>query len=253
MHHDHPALSAEVDDPLHEGEIDRGTGRVVREGDHEHARLRPTDLVGGVERLEEALLEVLAILGVAQPPDRHLAEVGAGEERPVHVDRVRRGRDDRGIAALEQHPHEVGEALLGSDGVGDLELGVELDPPVRRVVLRDLLAEARQASAQRVAVVARIARGLGELLDRDGWRGDVGVAEAEVDHVGTGLTRLELQPVDDREDVRGKVRDAPELHAEHATGGCSAQVSCNNAAPTAPARSLSSANLTRGWGRRSGW
>ena len=56
----------------------------------------------------------------------HLAHVGAGEQRGVDVDRVRRRRHQGGVAGAEQHPHQVGEPLLGPDGGDDLGLGVEL-------------------------------------------------------------------------------------------------------------------------------
>jgi hypothetical protein len=60
--------------------------------------------------------------------------------------------------------------------------------------------------------------GLGELADRDLGRRDVGVAEAQVDHVCPGAPCLDLQVVDDREDVRRQVRDPAELHGRDATG-----------------------------------
>jgi hypothetical protein len=66
-----------------------------------------------------------------QPAHRDLAQVGTGEQRAVDVDRVAGARHDRGITVVEQDPHQVAEALLGADRVGDLELGVELDPPGR--------------------------------------------------------------------------------------------------------------------------
>ena len=71
--------------------------------------------------------------------------------------------------------------------------------------------------AHRVAVVAGVAGRLGQLLHRDVGRREVGVAEAEVDHVDAGSPSLDLQPVDDREDVRRQVRDAAELHPVEAT------------------------------------
>ena len=74
------------------------------------------------------------------------------------------------------------------------------------------LAQVRQPAARRVAVVHRLGRGLGELLDRDRGRGDVGVAEAEVDHVAALAPQLALQLVDRREDVGREIVDSPKLH-----------------------------------------
>ena len=64
----------------------------------------------------------------------------------------------------------------------------------------------------RVAVVARPERGLPQLLDGDRRRRDVGVAEAEVDHVVSLAPQLPLQLVDGREDVGRQVVDAVKLH-----------------------------------------
>jgi hypothetical protein len=63
VHGDHAPLAAEVDDPLHERQLDDRAGRVVREREHEHARwLGPPDVVGRGEAREELLREALALL-----------------------------------------------------------------------------------------------------------------------------------------------------------------------------------------------
>ena len=166
MDDDHLPLAAEVDDALHERQLDDGAGRVVREREHEHARLGPADVVGRGEAVEELLGEALPLVGVGERAHRHLAQVGAGEQRAVDVDRVARAGHDRRVAAVEQHPHQVAEALLGADRVGDLELGVELDAPRLLVVAGDRLAQLGQAARHRVAVVGRLRGGLGELAAR---------------------------------------------------------------------------------------
>ncbi len=102
--------------------------------------------------------------------ERHLADVGAGEERAPDVDRVRRRRHERGVAGLQQHPHQVAEALLGPDGGDDLAVGVERDAEAAQVEVGHRLAQLRDAPAGRVAVVAGVVRGLGQLLHRDGRR-----------------------------------------------------------------------------------
>ena len=60
-------------------------------------------------------------------------------------------------------------------------------------------------------MVARQQRGFAKLLDGDLRRRDVGIAEAEVDHVFARAPQLELQPLDLGEGVWGKRVDAPEL------------------------------------------
>ena len=202
MHGDHLALAAEVDDPLHELDVDARARRVVRERDHEHARLGPADVPGLVQALER----------VDAGRHGHLAQVRAREQRPVDVDRVARARHDGRVAGLEQRPHQVREALLRADRVRDLGLRIELDAEAAQIQRGDGLAHLRNAARERVAVVARQPRRLGQLLDRDLRRGDVGVAEAEVDDVDAPAPRVDLELVDQLEDVGREVRDAAELH-----------------------------------------
>jgi hypothetical protein len=128
------------------------------------------------------------------------------------VDRVRRRRHERGVAGLQQHPHQVAEPLLRADRREHVAVRVEVDAVPLEVARRDRLAQLRDAAAGGVPVVARVAGRLGELVDRDDRRRDVGVPEAEVDDVAPGPPRLRLQRVDDREDVRRQTRDAAELH-----------------------------------------
>ena len=111
----------------------------------------------------------------------------------------------------QQHPHEVREALLGPDGRDHLGVGVELDVEAPAVEVGDRLTELGDAAAGRVAVVARVARRLGQLLDRDLGRRDIGVAEAQIDDVVARAAGRHLQAVDDREDVRRQRVDTAEL------------------------------------------
>src|SRR5687768_9731721 len=54
--------------------------------------------------------------------------------------------------------------------------------------------------------------GLDELLDRHSGRRNIGVPKAQINDIDTRVPQLNLQTVDDREDVRGKVVDASKLH-----------------------------------------
>ena len=67
-------------------------------------------------------------------------------------------------------------------------------------------------------MVDRLGRGLGELLDRDRRRGDVRVAEAEVDHVAALPPELAFQLVDRRKDVRGEIVNSTKLQGSHHQG-----------------------------------
>ena len=96
------------------------------------------------------------------------------------------------------------EALLGADRRHRLRLGIELDAEAVGVQVADRGAQLRDAAARRVAVVARLRRRLRQLVDGRGRGGQVGVPEAEVDHVLARAAQLELQLLGDREDVRGE-------------------------------------------------
>jgi hypothetical protein len=61
-------------------------------------------------------------------------------------------------------------------------------------------------------MIAEVVGRLGELVDRKIRRGEVGVAEAEIDDVRPASTPLDLQAVDDREDVGRQRGDPSELH-----------------------------------------
>ena len=201
--HEHElALAGEVDQALHQlGRGDRGR-RVVRERDDHDPRRG----LRGADGVLDAGQQVVAEAGVTT-----VAPARRGRDQ---VDRVARARHDGAVAAVEQHPHQVGEPFLGADRADDVRLGVEPDAEMALVALADGLAEVRQAAARRVAVVHRLGGRLGELLDRDRRRGDVGIAEAEVDHVAPVAPQLAFQLIDSREDVRGKIVDSPELHPE---------------------------------------
>ena len=145
-----------------------------------------------------------------------MEDAGAGEQGPVDVDRVARRRDERRVARLEQHPHQVDEPLLGAHRRDDLALGVELDPEPAPVQLGALEPEPRDPPRGRVPVVVREGRGVVQLRHGGGGRGEVGVAEAEVDDVRAAAPQLERQLADRAEDVRREVGDAPELHGSAA-------------------------------------
>jgi hypothetical protein len=124
------------------------------------------------------------------------------------MDRVARVGHERHVPRLDEEPHQVRQTLLGADGRDRLSLGIELDAEAPPVEVADRAPEVRDAAARRVAVVARILRRLGELLDGNVRGRHVRVAEAEVDHVLAGASQLELDPLDLRERV-GRQRSDP--------------------------------------------
>ncbi len=200
--HEHElALPGQVDELLHQlggGDLGR---RIVREGDDDRPRrgLRGAD--GVLDRLQRV-----------RPVEAGVENGRAGKPGSDEVDRVARARDDRAVAAFEQDPHQVGEAFLGADRAHDVLVGIELDAVALGVALADGLTQVRQPAAGRVAVVDGFGGGLGELVDGDRRRGNVGVAEAEVDHVVAVAPQLAFELVDGRKDVGREIVDASELH-----------------------------------------
>src|SRR5262249_16906690 len=114
---------------------------------------------------------------------------------------------------------EVREALLGADRRARLRLRVELDAEPAAVQIGDREPELRDAATRRVAVVARVADRLAELVDRDRRRRDVGVAEPQVDDVGAGPPRLHLQRLDGAEHVGRERVDPTEVHPSITVSG----------------------------------
>ena len=74
-------------------------------------------------------------LGYVEQLQAKLAEIGAGEERPVDVDRIAGTGDDRRVVVTEQHPHQVAEALLGADRVDHRAISVGILHAIRQTVV----------------------------------------------------------------------------------------------------------------------
>ena len=115
--------------------------------------------------------------------------------------------------------------------------GSRLDAEAAQVEVGDGLAQLRDAPAGRVAVVPGVVDRLGQLLDGDVGRRQVGVAEPEVDHVDAGPPGLDLQRVDDGEDVRRQRGDPAELHGGHGSRRGSGLRTPSGDRVSAPARS----------------
>ena len=106
------------------------------------------------------------------------------------------------------------EPFLRAERHRRLGLRIELDAEALLIQLAHGGPQVRQPAARRVAVVARQQRSLAQLLDGDLRRRDVGVAEAEVDHVLARAPQLELQALDFGEGIgRERVYAAKLRHA----------------------------------------
>ena len=176
------ALACEVDDLLHQLRCRDRTRRVVREGDDERPGLDAGAAVRGVELRHEVAAEAEALDG------------GAGEQRREAVDRVARVGHERDVTGLDEHPHQVREPLLGADRRDRLPLRIELDAEAAAVEVADRTAQVGDAAAGRVAVVARVPRGLRQLLDGHLGGGNIGIPEPEVDHVLARTAQFRASP-----------------------------------------------------------
>ena len=130
-------------------------GRVRREADDHHLGLR------------DELADRALGLGEEVHARRHAhrADVGAGDDRAVDVDRVARVGHQHRVAAVERGEHQVREAFLGADGDDRLAVHVEVHVPAALVPLADGAAQARDALRDRVAVGVLALRHLHQLVD----------------------------------------------------------------------------------------
>ena len=134
--------------------------------------------------------------------------VGRGQGDGVDVDGEARCGDQGRVAGTEQGQAHVAEALLGTDRGDDLLIGIEADAEPLLVSDGHLAPQVVDAVGHAVAMVARVARGLAELVD-DPFLGRIGgVAHPQVDHVDPVPPLAVLQLVDPAEQVRGEVANA---------------------------------------------
>lgn len=82
------------------------------------------------------------------------------------------------------------EPLFGPDGGDHLLIGIELHPELASVEIGNGLTEFRDAFGGRVAMVAGVAHGFGQLLNRHVRRRQVGVAKSQVNGIAASSTGL---------------------------------------------------------------
>ena len=113
-----------------------------------------------VERFDQPVVEILVA-----PAELDLDHARACQDGREEVDRIRRRGHDRRVAGLYEHPHQMGEPLLGADRGDSLRLGIELDAEAIPVQVADRAAQLRDAATRRVTVVVRLRGRLDQLLD----------------------------------------------------------------------------------------
>ena len=137
---------------------------------------------------------------------RHRADDAARHQEAEGVDRIGRVRHQHDVARRGDRLRHVGEAFLRAEGGDHLRLGIELHAEPARVIARLRAAQAGDAFRGGIAVGARLADRLDQLVEHVLRRGQVRVAHAEIDDVGAAGAGLGLELVDLLEDVR---RQAP--------------------------------------------
>ena len=86
--------------------------------------------------------------------------------------------------------------------------GIELHAKAARIIGGLRAAQPRNALGRRVAIGARLADRLLDLLDDMGGRRQIGIAHAEIDDVGAAIARAGLGAVDLFEHIRRQPADA---------------------------------------------
>ncbi len=196
--HQERVLLRERDEVAIEVEIGDAGGRVRRIADHDRDRLRDRMQHRALERAEEARVR----------RDRHRADGAAGHQEAEDVDRIGRIGHDDDVARRRDRLGDIGEAFLRAERGDDLGLGIELHAEAARIIGGLGAAQPRYSLGRRIAVGARLADGLLELLDDMRRRRQIGIAHAEIDDVGAAVARPRLGAIDLLEHVRRQPADA---------------------------------------------
>src|SRR5688500_6137023 len=142
-----------LDDPLEKSDVDHFSGRIMREADDQHFRLRPS--------LANRLFEVAEKRLAGR--ERYAAQIAAGEHHGKLVNRISRAGTEHHIAGVDGCPGQMRYALFGADGDDRLTVGIEIDIVTAFVPSNDRQAQFVNAAGDRVTVVLRLACGLNEL------------------------------------------------------------------------------------------
>ena len=151
-----PCSLRERDDLLEERQLDALRGRVRREADDQHLRLRDDSRIVRSSSAKKSTSGVMRTERMSAP-----AMTGA-----VDVDRIARVGHQHRVAAAERGEHQVRDALLRADGDDRLGVRVEVDVPAALVPVADRAAQPRNALRHRVAVRVAALRRLDQLVRR---------------------------------------------------------------------------------------
>ena len=143
--------------------------------------------------------------------NRNRADGTPGHQEAERVNRIGRVWNDNDVARRRDRLRHVGEAFLGAERGDDLRFRIELYAETPRVIGGLGAAQTGNPFGRRIAVGARLADGLFELLDDVRRRRQIGIAHAEIDDVGAAIARRRLGAIDHLEHVRRQAADAIKL------------------------------------------
>ena len=137
----------------------------------------------------------------------HALQNAAGEEGAGVVDGITRLRDEHHIAWVNDGKGQMGDAVFGADGGENLFVGVDfmvLKAEAFGHEMRGRMTERGDAFVKGIAVIFWVVNRFGHFIDDEFMRGQIGVADAEVDDIFAGRKKGALLLVDLDEKVRGQ-------------------------------------------------
>jgi hypothetical protein len=194
-------LLREGDEVLVEVERRDMRSRIGRIADDHRERLR--------DRVDHRTLERVEIIFARFC--RHRADHAARHQEAEGVDRIARVRAEHDVARRRDRLCDVGETFLGAERRDHLRVGIELHAETAPVVRRLRFAQAWNPARGRIAVGARLADDLFQLVEHMLRRGKVRIAHAEVDDVGARIARRRLRAVDLLEHIGRQAANAVKL------------------------------------------
>ena len=176
----------------------RRIGRVV---DDQRQRLRNRMAYRALQGRNEAVVGL----------DLHRSNHAARHDEAEGMDRIGRVRAQHDVAWRGDGLRHVGEALLRAERGDDLGLRIDFHAEAARIIGGLCAAKPGDAPRGGIAVGARIAHHVAQLID-DGLRGrQVRIAHAQIDDVGAPRPGTRLQAIDLFEDVRRQPADLVKL------------------------------------------
>ena len=142
MHHPDTVFARERDDFFKERQVNTHRRRVGRKTENQHLRFRETLANRALDFLEK-----IHVFG-----HTHTANIRAGDDRAVNVNRVARIRHQRRIAAIQRGEHQVREAFFRADGDDGFGVWVEPSAVALRIPVADGLAQTRNTFRHAIAV-----------------------------------------------------------------------------------------------------